>query len=93
VEECLLKNEAVKEVVSFGVARNQFEYAVCAWVKLEKDSSSVTVEQLKDYCSKHLESYKVPSHIKFVDDFPVNKIKKYLRTEMEKEYAKELNLF
>jgi acyl-CoA synthetase (AMP-forming)/AMP-acid ligase II len=92
VEECLCKHDAVKEVVSFGVPRSKFEYNVCAWVKLESDKSTVTVEDLREYCSNHLETYKVPKYIKFVNEFPVSKMNKYLRTQMEKEYATELNL-
>jgi fatty-acyl-CoA synthase len=92
IEECLIKHDSVKEVVVFGVQRNQFEHAVCAWVKLKQDKTA-TADDLKQHCSSHFDSYKVPSYIKFVDEFLVNKLNKYLRKDMEKIYANELNLY
>jgi acyl-CoA synthetase (AMP-forming)/AMP-acid ligase II len=93
VEECLLKNDAVKEAVVFGVKKNEFEYAVCSWVIL-KEHSVTSVDDLKQHCKTRLKSSnKVPSHIKIVDDIILIKnTSKYSRKNLAEVYGKELEL-
>lgn len=72
---------------------NDYEQEVCAWVKLKENSENIFPEDLINYCKDKLVDYKVPSYLKFVEDFPVNRMGKYLRTEMQRIYKLELKLY
>lgn len=68
----------------FGVpALNGKDEEICVWVKLRPDAQ-MTDHELKDYClARHLDPFKVPKYIKFVDEFPKSRgrVKKYIMVD------------
>lgn len=79
IEEFLYTHPAVSEVQVVGVPDRKLGEAVIAWIHL-KESSSVTSQQIRDYCKGKISRYKIPQYIKFVDSYPMTitgKIQKY----------------
>ena len=79
IEEFLYTHPAVSEVQVVGVPDRKLGEAVIAWIHL-KESSSVTSQQIRDYCKGKIARYKIPQYIKFVDSYPMTitgKIQKY----------------
>lgn len=76
----------------FGIAVNTYEQELCAWVKLRSNERKTQVEEVIKYCEERLIDYQVPRFVKFVDEFPANKMGKYLRNEMSRKYKLELGI-
>jgi acyl-CoA synthetase (AMP-forming)/AMP-acid ligase II len=82
-------------VVVFGVSANEYEQEVCAWIKLKSDpkSAEITILDIRKFCESELDTLKHPRFINFVNsqDYPVNKLGKYLLNEMAKIYKDKLH--
>lgn len=87
-----MKHANVAEAVVFGVPVNDYEQEVCAWVKLKSHEQATTPVELIKHCQAQLIDYMVPKFVKFVDSFPVNKMSKYMRSQMSKQYKIEIGL-
>jgi fatty-acyl-CoA synthase len=70
VEEFLLGHPAVVDVQVFGIPDNRLGEIVCAWIILRKENE-ISDEQILQFCSGSIAHYKVPSHIRFVSEFPM----------------------
>jgi len=58
-----------------------------AWVRL-RPGEEATEEEIRSWCQGQIAYYKVPEHVRFVDDFPATlsgKIQKYKIREFEIE--------
>ncbi len=90
VEEFLLTHSGIDEAQVFGVKDQKYGELVAAWLRL-KEGVSLTNEDILDYARDQIAHHKIPSHIRFVDEFPMTvtgKIQKFMmRAEMEKELA------
>ena len=79
VEEFLYTHPDIQEVQVFGIPDKKFGEIVCAWVQL-KEGVSLSEDDVKAYCRDQITHFKVPTHIRFVDEFPMTvtgKIQKF----------------
>jgi fatty-acyl-CoA synthase len=79
VEEFLYTHPDIQEVQVFGIPDKKFGEIVCAWVQL-KEGSVLSEDDVKAYCRDQITHFKVPTHIRFVDEFPMTvtgKIQKF----------------
>jgi fatty-acyl-CoA synthase len=84
VEEFLYTHPAINEVQVFGIPDPRMGEEVCAWIQLE-EGKSMTEEEVKAYCKGQITHFKIPKHIRFVDEFPMTvtgKIQKFRMSEM-----------
>ena len=90
VEEFLYRHPKIQDVQVFGVPDRRYGEVVCAWIKLKADERC-EAEAIRTFCREQIAHFKVPAHIRFVDQFPMTvtgKIQKYLmRQEMSRELA------
>ena len=88
VEEFLYTHPSIVEVQVFGIPDEKLGEVVCAWIQVA-EGAALTVEGVKDYCKDQITHFKVPLHIRFVDEFPMTvtgKIQKFvMRDEMQEE--------
>jgi fatty-acyl-CoA synthase len=88
IEEFLYSHPAIADVQVFGVPDERFGEELCAWIKL-RSGATLTGDDVKAFCKDQIAHYKVPRHVRFVDDFPMTvtgKMQKYLmREKMIKE--------
>jgi fatty-acyl-CoA synthase len=87
VEEFLYTHPAISEVQVFGIPDARMGEEVCAWIHLE-DGAALTEDEVRDYCKGRITHFKVPKHIRFVDEFPMTvtgKIQKFRMTEIMAE--------
>jgi fatty-acyl-CoA synthase len=80
IEEFLYRHPAIQDVQVFGVPDARFGEELCAWVKL-RPGAELDADGVKAFCKDQIAHYKVPRHIRFVDDFPMTvtgKMQKYL---------------
>uniref|UniRef100_A0A914DMD3 Medium-chain acyl-CoA ligase ACSF2, mitochondrial n=1 Tax=Acrobeloides nanus TaxID=290746 RepID=A0A914DMD3_9BILA len=93
IEQFLIKHAEIQDVYIIGVPDDRFGEAVCAWIRLDRDSN-LTENDIKEYCKDKIAHYKIPKYILFKEEneFPLtvtNKVKKY---EMREISIKELRL-
>lgn len=70
IEEYLFRHPQVSEVQVFGVPDEKFGEAVCAWV-VAKPGEGVTEEAIRQFCQGQIAHYKIPRHIRIVDEIPM----------------------
>jgi fatty-acyl-CoA synthase len=87
VEEFLYTHHKVGEVQVVGIPNERLGEIVVAWVRL-RPGHEATEEEIRDWCQGQIAYYKVPEHIRFVDEFPATlsgKIQKYKIRDFEIE--------
>jgi len=87
IEACIFTHPKVAQVAVFGMPHERLGEEIVAWVQLHRDSA-MTDEELKIFCREGLAHFKVPSHIRFVDEFPMTvtgKLQKFRMREIETE--------
>jgi len=85
VEEFLYAHPKVAEVQVVGIPDARLGEVVVAWIRL-KASNSATAEEIRDFCEGQIAYFKIPQHVRFVDEFPMTvtgKIQKFRIREIE----------
>ncbi|WP_459947705.1 AMP-binding protein, partial [Desulfocastanea catecholica] len=89
VEEVLYRHPAVLEAAVIGVPDSYWVERVHAIVVFIP-GESVTDKELKDFCKRHLASYKSPKSFDFVDSLPKSPQGKILKRNLRKEYSQKM---
>jgi fatty-acyl-CoA synthase len=88
IEEFLYRHPQIQDVQVFGVPDRRYGEVVCAWIKL-KAGEQCDADAIRAFCREQIAHFKVPQHIRFVEQFPMTvtgKVQKYLmRIEMSRE--------
>jgi fatty-acyl-CoA synthase len=91
IEEFIIGHEAISDVQVIGVPSAKYGEEVMAWVKI-KEEWDITKDDLKEYCTGQIATYKIPKYWKFVDEFPMTVTGKVRKVEMREISTKELGL-
>jgi fatty-acyl-CoA synthase len=91
VEEFLYRNPRVSEVQVFGIPSDRLGEEVCAWIVLKPDEA-VSEADIKSFCQGQIAHYKVPGHVRFVDELPMTVTGKPQKFIMRDAMIEELNL-
>jgi fatty-acyl-CoA synthase len=87
VEEFLYTHPKVGEVQVVGIPNERLGEIVVAWVRL-RPAQEATEDEIRQWCQGQIAYYKIPEHIRFVDEFPATlsgKIQKYKIRDFEIE--------
>ena len=90
VEEFLYTHPAIAEVQVFGVPDAKMGELVCAWIQV-KDGASLRDDDVRSYCQGQITHFKVPTHIRFVDEYPMTVTGKIQKFKMSEFMAEELS--
>jgi fatty-acyl-CoA synthase len=91
VEEFLYTHPKIDEAQVVGIPNARLGEIVAAWVRLRpglKPEVDATEEEIRQWCQGQIAYYKIPEHIRFVNDFPATlsgKIQKFKIREFEIE--------
>ena len=90
IETCLQKHPAVKLAQVVGIPDTRLQEVPAAYIELNPDTE-VGEEELIDFCKDKIAGFKVPRHVRFIDEWPMSstKIKKY---QLQKQITEELGL-
>ncbi len=83
IEEYLYQHPKIQEAAVFGVPDERYGEAVAAWIRLQPGETA-DADEIRDYCNEQIAYYKVPKHIRIVDEFPMTvtgKIQKFIMRE------------
>lgn len=90
IEEFLYTHPAVKDAQVIGVPSKKYGEEVMAYIIL-KDGKTATEDEIKEFVKDNMARHKVPSYVRFIDEYPMTasgKIQKYKLREMAIEELK-----
>jgi len=91
VEEFLFTHPKIAEAYVIGVPDSYYGEQVMVWVKL-KEGQAMSDQELQSFCHGKIMEYKIPCHVKFVDDFPKTVTGKVQKFRMREISMAELGL-
>ncbi|GLO03090.1 AMP-binding protein [Pseudomonas putida] len=84
LEEFFYTHPAVADAQVIGIPCSRYGEEIVAWIKLHPGHSA-TVEELQAWCKARIAHFKVPRHIRFVDEYPMTvtgKVQKFRMREI-----------
>ncbi|MBC3486963.1 AMP-binding protein [Pseudomonas sp. SWRI50] len=90
LEEFFYTHPAIADAQVIGIPCNRYGEEIVAWIKLHP-GHSVTVDELQGWCKARIAHYKVPRHIRFVDEFPMTVTGKVQKFRMREISVSEIN--
>ena len=91
IEEFLYRHPKIADVQVFGVPDERYGEELCAWVKL-RAGESLTVEDVRAFCQGQIAHYKIPRHVRFVEEFPMTVTGKMQKFLMREQMVAELGI-
>ncbi len=91
VEEFLYQHPKIEEVQVFGVPDERFGEELCAWIK-PRAGEALSEDEVRAFCRDQIAHYKVPRHIRFVDEFPMTVTGKMQKFVMRERMVEELGV-
>jgi fatty-acyl-CoA synthase len=91
VEEFLFRHPKVAAVQVFGVPDAKYGEELAAWI-ITKPGQSCTEDEIRAFCRDQIAHYKVPRHIRFVQELPVTVTGKPQKFIMREAMMRELGL-
>jgi len=89
IEEFLYQHPAITDAQVFGVPNKKYGETVAVWVKL-KSEQTLSVADLQAFCKGKIAHYKIPVHIRFVEDFPMTITGKIQKFAMRDKMVQDL---
>ena len=75
----------------FGIPDRRFGEQLAAWVRL-KEGSSLTEEEVVEFCRGKISHYKIPRYVRVVGEFPMTVTGKVQKYKMRETMCEELQL-
>ena len=70
IEDYLFPHPDIREAQVFGIPDRRFGEQVCAWV-VPREGAGLTPEDVVGFCAGRIAHYKVPKHVRIVDELPM----------------------
>lgn len=82
IESVLMTHPAVKMAQVIGVPDDRLFEVACAYIEVQEDAS-LDADELMAFCKGKMASFKIPRHVRFVDDWPMSatKVQKFVLRE------------
>jgi fatty-acyl-CoA synthase len=91
IEEFLYRHPKIQDVQVFGVPDPRYGEEIAVWIKI-RSGETLTADEIRDFCRDQIAHYKVPRHIRFVDEFPLTVTGKVQKFIMRERLAAELGV-
>jgi fatty-acyl-CoA synthase len=92
IEEYLLTHPGIRDAQIVGLPDEKYGEQISAWI-IPRESGSLTVQDIQDFCKGKIAHYKVPHYVEIVDEYPLTvsgKVQKFkLRDEGIKRFGLE----
>ena len=70
IEEYLFRHPEISEAQVFGIPNAKYGEEVCAWI-IAKPGAKLTEAAIRQFCQGQIAHYKMPQHIRIVDEIPM----------------------
>lgn len=91
IEEFLYSMKEIKDIQVAGIPSEKYGESVGAFIILKEDST-LTKEEVQDFCRGKISRHKIPQHVFFIDSFPMTgsgKIQKFKLKDIALELCKK----
>ena len=91
IEDFLFTHPKVAEVAVFGIPDPYYGEVVAAWIQ-PHTREDISEQEIRDFCKGRIAHFKIPSHIEFVNDFPMTvtgKLQKFRMRELVIEHMQK----
>ena len=89
VEEFLLTHPGVGDVQGVGIPDEKYGEELCVWI-IVRPGAVLTEADVRAHCQGRIAHYKIPRHIRFVDEFPMTVTGKVQKFAMREQMVKSL---
>ena len=92
IENTIIEHPSVAEAQVFSIPDERYGEEVCAWIKLKPNAAPCRAEDISKFLTDKLAFFKIPKHIRFVDQFimtPTGKVQKFRLSQSMVEELKE----
>jgi len=90
IEEYLLTHRAIADAQVIGVPDEKYGEELCAWIVLHA-GFTLTEDDVRDHCRGRISHFKIPRHIRFVQNYPMTVTGKVQKFAMRDEMIRLLN--
>jgi fatty-acyl-CoA synthase len=91
VEEYLFRHPKVAAVQVFGVPDARYGEELCAWI-VTRPGMACTEDEIRSFCRDQIAHYKIPRHLRFVEELPITVTGKPQKFLMREAMVRELGL-
>lgn len=93
IEEILLTIEYIDNVAVIGVADENKDEKIVAFLELKEDiqKQDISVSEIKKYLKKHLANFKIPKEIYVIQELPKNATNKILKRKLKEDLEHYMN--
>ena len=91
IEEFLFRHPKIQSVQVFGVPDIKYGEEVCAWIVL-RPGEHATPEEIREFCNGQIAHYKIPKHIRLLDELPMTVTGKAQKFVMRARMIEELKI-
>ncbi|MFJ7357060.1 AMP-binding protein [Phyllobacterium sp. NPDC097923] len=91
IEEFLYTHPGIADVQVFGIPDSKYGECLCAWIKV-RPGAGLSEQEVLQFCKSRIAHYKVPAHIRFVEDYPMTVTGKIQKFIMRQAMIDELGL-
>jgi fatty-acyl-CoA synthase len=85
IEDVISSHPGVREVTVFGIPDEVYGESVCA-VVVKKKGHELDQEEIINFCSSRISSYKKPKRVEFTDELPKNPSGKVIKKTLREPY-------
>jgi fatty-acyl-CoA synthase len=92
IEKTIIEHPSVSEAQVFSIPDERYGEEVCAWIKLKPNAPQCQPEDITKFLTDKLAFFKIPKHIRFVNQFimtPTGKVQKFKLSEVMVKELKE----
>ncbi|WP_447755357.1 AMP-binding protein [Sphingopyxis fribergensis] len=89
VEEFLLTHPDIADVQGVGIPDAKYGEELCVWI-IARPGATLTEADVRAHCQGRIAHYKIPRHIRFVDEFPMTVTGKVQKFAMREHMVKLL---
>jgi fatty-acyl-CoA synthase len=88
IEEFLTTHPDIDEAQVVGVPDATYGEEVCAWIRMKPERPALDVDAIRAFATGKLAHYKIPRHVRVVDEFPMTITGKVRKVDMRAESAR-----
>jgi fatty-acyl-CoA synthase len=92
VEEFLYTHPDILDAQVIGVPDAKYGEELMAWIRMRPDTTPLTAESVREFCTGKLAHYKIPRYVHITDEFPMTVTGKIRKVEMREKSAELLGL-
>jgi fatty-acyl-CoA synthase len=91
IEDFLHTCPGIANAQVIGIPDPKYGEEVMAWIQLKR-GANVTAQDIRNFCKGKISNFKIPRHIRFVDDFPMTVSGKIQKFKMREISVAEMQL-